>query len=397
MPLRSNTSIYSTYNTQPRTIDLYVSIAFTQAPFNMRTPSLITGVLLLSLLTFGQSCYHREASHDAPPFDPADTIAANHAARNTMAVVHRKIALDNVRVFDGKCFLQPQTVIIDGAFIGKDASGAEHIDGKGQFLLPGLIDTHCHPASVDNLRQLASFGVTTASAQTTASVQTTAQTQPRASLLNHTGLTDLHFTTYPAAAPNSPHALLPGFPTIGLISSPEQVSEYMETVVASGTDWVKLLAEDPGRPTLSQASLNALVIAAHGYGKFTVYHSTAYESTNMALDAGVDQINHAPLDKPHDTMTIQKFLANGIPSCPTLAMMQAVVDQNPTKNYSYAVASASVKALYEAGVPILGGTDSFSGPAVPGRVPFGEGLHLELERLVQAGLSEVDALRSVTS
>jgi len=116
----------------------------------------------------------------------------------------------------------------------------------------------------------------------------------------------------------------------------------MTTVVASGTDWVKLLAEDPGRPTLSQASLDTLVTAAHGYGKFTVCHSIAYGSANMALDAAVDQIHHAPLDKPHDTMTIQKFLANGIPSCPTLAMMQAVVDQNPTKNYSYAVASASV-------------------------------------------------------
>ena len=55
------------------------------------------------------------------------------------------------------------------------------------------------------------------------------------------------------------------------------------------------------------------------------------------------------------------------------------------------------RSLYEAGVPILGGTDSLSGPAVTGRVPFGEGLHLELELLVQAGLSEVDALRSVTS
>lgn len=348
-------------------------------------------LLSFSILYSGMACPHGEDAHDLPPFDPADTIAANHAARHPLEASYRKIALNNVRVFDGKHFLPPRTVVIDGAFIGSDANGAEHADGKDQFLLPGLIDTHCHPTSIDDLRQLTSFGVTTGL------VQTLPETQIRASLLNHTGLSDLRFATYPAAAPKSPHAMMPGFQNIGLISSPEQVPHYMATVVETGTDWVKLLTENPGLPTLSQASLNALVKAAHGYGKFTVCHSTAYESANMALEAGVDQIHHAPLDKPYDNTTVHKFLARGISFCPTLAMMQAVVDRSPTKGYSFAVAAASVRALYEAGVPILGGTDSFSGPVVPGRVPFGEGLHLELELLVQAGLAEVDALRSVTS
>ena len=116
----------------------------------------------------------------------------------------------------------------------------------------------------------------------------------------------------------------------------------------------------------------------------------------MALDAGVDQVHHAPLNKPHNDTTVSKFLEKGAISCPTLTMMQAVVDQRPT-NRSWAVAAQSVKTLYEAGVPILGGTDSFSGFGVPGYVPFGEGLHLELELLVEAGVSTLDALRSVTS
>lgn len=357
----------------------------------MHVSSLLSSAFGISLLVVtGQCCYHGDGSDHLPPFDPADTIAANHAARHPFAAVSRRIALDNVHVFDGKHFSPLRTVIIDGAFIGNNATGAKHIDGKGQYLLPGLIDTHCHPSTVDNLRQLTTFGVTTGL------VQAITQEAMRASLLNHTGLTDLRFTIYPATAPGSPHAKLPGFNTAGLLSTPQQVPKYMQLVAGASADWVKLIAEDPGFPTLNQPTLNALVSASHGYGKFTVCHSTSYTSANMALDAGVDQIHHAPLDIPHNGTTVDKFVAQGIASCPTLVMMQAVVDRNSTKKY--AAAAASVKALYEAGVPILGGTDSAQlGAASPGSVPFGEGLHLELELLVQAGLKEVDALRSVTS
>ena len=95
------------------------------------------------------------------------------------------------------------------------------------------------------------------------------------------------------------------------------------------------------------------------------------------------------------TQRSKKFVANGISLCPVLAMMQAVVDRNPTKKYSFAIASKSVRASYETGIPILGGTNSFPALVVLDGVSFGDGLHLELELLVQAGLIEVDALTSL--
>lgn len=42
-----------------------------------------------------------------------------------------KTALREVRVFDGQGLTEPRTVVIDGAVIGADATGAEVVDAVG--------------------------------------------------------------------------------------------------------------------------------------------------------------------------------------------------------------------------------------------------------------------------
>ena len=73
-----------------------------------------------------------------------------------------KIALTNVRVFDGERLLEPATVVIDGDRIGGDQAGARTWDGGGGVLLPGLIDCHIHLTDDATLAALARHGVTTA-------------------------------------------------------------------------------------------------------------------------------------------------------------------------------------------------------------------------------------------
>lgn len=53
--------------------------------------------------------------------------------------------------------------------------------------------------------------------------------------------------------------------------------------------------------------------------------------------------------------------------------------------------------MYRAGVPILAETDANAEAGLPFQVKHGEALHHELELLVDAGLSTVDALRAATS
>jgi len=50
-----------------------------------------------------------------------------------------------------------------------------------------------------------------------------------------------------------------------------------------------------------------------------------------------------------------------------------------------------------AGVPILAGTDANADPGVPAAISHGSSLHHELELLVDAGLTTLDALRGATS
>jgi imidazolonepropionase-like amidohydrolase len=82
---------------------------------------------------------------------------------------------------------------------------------------------------------------------------------------------------------------------------------------------------------------------------------------------------------------------------PTLTMMEAIVERmGAVAPVSYDVARATVGDWYRAGVPILAGTDANQSATAPASPPYGSSLHRELELLVDAGLSAVDALRSAT-
>ncbi|KAI3319422.1 hypothetical protein HD806DRAFT_548015 [Xylariaceae sp. AK1471] len=74
-----------------------------------------------------------------------------------------KTAVQNVRVFDGQGFTGPQSVIFADGYIMADTEGIETVvDGTGQFLIPGLIDSHVHVPDIDGLASIAFYGVTTA-------------------------------------------------------------------------------------------------------------------------------------------------------------------------------------------------------------------------------------------
>ncbi|KAL8791138.1 MAG: hypothetical protein Q9195_006035 [Heterodermia aff. obscurata] len=341
--------------------------------------------LVASVFQLTQSC----TEHALDTGDPA-IIAANHAARRSPQV-SQKIALYNVRVFDGERILPPSTVIIDNGVIGINPFGAKFIDGQGNILLPGFIDTHSHPQSVNDLNEQASYGITTTF------VQAGGNPAARDSLTNHPGLTDLRFASLPAVATNDSTAVPPFIAQQGgFISSPDQAPGFVSKQ-APTSDWIKILAVSPNIPTVVQPVLNALVNSSLFYGKQTICHAPAYESVRQALRAGVSQVHHSPLDKAADDALVQQYLAGQQPNCPTLVGMLAITDKNPNFGLNYTAAAASVTTLYKAGVPILAGTDSTTQVGVPFTVPFGDSIHLELQLLVEAGVSKLDALKAVTS
>ena len=80
----------------------------------------------------------------------------------TYTTPQSKVAIVNVKVFDGTRLLLPSVVVIENGRIGIDPSGAEVIDAKGGVLLPGLIDSHVHTGFLENVLTMRDYGITSA-------------------------------------------------------------------------------------------------------------------------------------------------------------------------------------------------------------------------------------------
>ncbi|KAJ6598164.1 hypothetical protein DFH09DRAFT_903579 [Mycena vulgaris] len=302
----------------------------------------------------------------------------------------RKTAIKNVRVFDGYKLLPLGTVFIDGGVIAPHLEGADVVDGNGGVLLSGLIEAHAHPSSVANLESLASYGVTTVIA---------ASCYPHAvcaSLKNQTHLTDVRFAGMSANAPNSTHALMLGLLPNETLTSPSQAPQFVADQLAVGATFIKIVAENQASATtLDQATMNALVAAAHAKDLRVACHAAAYPAVERGLIAGADQLHHVPSDVPLNSSLISRFLVQNTTSIPTLSIFAAFLAAGQITPAGFAAATTSAGRLHAASVPILAGTDANNAPAPLG-LPFGQSLHGELELLVEAGLSTVDALRSAT-
>jgi imidazolonepropionase-like amidohydrolase len=325
-----------------------------------------------------------------------------------------KIAITNVRVFDGQHITEPSTVVIDGGLIGEDAEGAKVIDGGGGVLLPGLIDAHVHLQTEHELRVMAEYGVTSA-----LDMATWPYSKLKA-LRGRVGMTDIRSPGLPATSPGSLHSVLLPIPKEDLVAGPEDAARFIANRMSESVDYIKVVADVPGP---DQDTLNALDAAAHEQKKLVIAHASAFIPFAMAQDAKVDVITHAPRDKALDNEACSRMVAENRISVPTLVMMEVVSKpptwgaitrllarptlllaiirakrQNPHGGgQKYENSRDSVTALYRAGVPILAGTDAHTESGSPFLVKHGDALHRELELLVEAGLSTVDALRAATS
>lgn len=328
----------------------------------------------------------------AAALDIPSLISANNLARLQDTTSYTKIALDNVRVFDGPCVLPPSTVVIDGPLIGTNATGAQHIDGKGGVLIPGLIDAHCHPTNVTHMQELAKWGVTSGFVMACFSQELCS------SLSNHTGLPSVLRSSVPASAPGSVHGMITlsalrdaSYLLNGTAAVPAWISRQL---AGQDPDYFKFIAESPG---LDQATLDMLVSEAHHYGKQSVIHAATFDACTQAILSHTDHAHHAPLDTEISPALVKTMLQQGQISTPTLTMMRATaLKGSSSSGTNFTAALATTSLLHRSGVPVLAGTDANTQSGVPAMVPFGISLHDELQNLVEAGMTPVEALLAAT-
>jgi imidazolonepropionase-like amidohydrolase len=333
----------------------------------------------------------------------------------------------HVRVFDGLSVIGTRDVLVRDGRIAAIAptlagpAGAVIVDGSSRTLLPGLIDSHTH-AYGDALSDALAFGVTTeldmftdpSEARARRAEQKAGAVSSRADLLSASVLATApggHGTEYGIAIPT--------------IAAPESAQAFVDARIAEGSDYIKIILDDGstyGRsiPTISRATLAALVRAAHARGKLAVVHVGTLADARMAIDAGADGLMHLFVDRAPDAGFGRFVAAHHAFVVPTLTVLKSVVGAanggdlasdarlSPylssagrgtllasfpfTAKMSYAAAEESVRQLRAAGVSILAGTYAPN----PGTA-HGISMHRELELLVSAGLKPAEALAAATS
>ena len=306
-------------------------------------------------------------------------------------------------------------------------SDADVIDVSGKFIMPGLINAHGHVGATVGLNGNADYS--------------------RGNLLRQLGL----YARYGITTVNS----LGGDEAAGFALRNEQYDPDLDRArifvagsVVLGTDeqairdevnrnadmganFIKTRIDDNlgSIQKISRSNFDALVDQAHQRRLPVAVHLFYLEDAKYMLEVNADLIAHSIRDLPVDDEFIDKMQENGVCYIPTLTreistfVYESVPDffsdpyflkeadpdvlaelQTPERMTRMAnsrsaqaykqglqVALANVGALHAAGIPIAMGTDT--GP--PARFQ-GYFEHMELQLMVDGGMSPLDAIRAST-
>lgn len=278
--------------------------------------------------------------------------------------------------------------------------GARTLADRG-FILPGLVDAHCH------------IGIQPGSV----AIQSTAEARDLAAISRDVGVLAIRDAGSPV-----PYPELDGDPDmprlarcgrhvapvrrylrdIGVEVSATDLPQAVKEQAAAGNGWVKLVGDwidrdvDDLAPAWDLDALAGAVAAAHEAGARVAAHLFAEESVAALVRAGVDSVEHGT---GLSADLVDEMARRGTALVPTMlnvATFAGIAARAQERFPAYAEHMLRlaerfptvVAAAYEAGVPIYVGTDAGGGIA-HGRVA-------EEMLLLQAGagMSAEDVLRS---
>lgn len=374
----------------------------------------------------------------------------------TAAARDQGLAVVDVTVIpmDSNRLLPGHTVIIRNGVIAelgpttvvRVPTGVRMVDGTDRYLMPGLTDAHVHLRDPSELLSYLAHGVTTVVQLSGASGNLPDVLELRRQVERGDVLGPTIYTSGLILDGHPP--IFPGVSAV--VRTPEEAERAIEAQLAEGVDLIKVynnlrvdvlqavtrIAHDndvtvwghipriDGRSTALQRALTAgLDVIVHAE---EVFFTLLYENVEAQLDSGLvptigeDQRGEA-------VRLIREHGATVIPNLSFVAMTRRQLDdtervwadpeaqylhpavlnmwrqQNPTgrddlprfdlRERGKRVAGQQLtRALHDAGVPLLLGTDA----SAPGMFP-GKSAWMELSELVDAGLTPFQALRTATS
>jgi imidazolonepropionase-like amidohydrolase len=335
--------------------------------------------------------------------------------------------------------------------IGKNlkAAGARVVDLRGKTIMPSLISDHVHVGLihgpddkanpytrdkiVSQLKKYESYGVS--------NIMVMGTDRP---LLFDQGIRDssmaellpgarLHSAGYGFGMPEAAPPVGMGMTHVFRTSSPAQVPAAFDTLVKVKPDLVKMWVDDFGDKTKAKmpaAVYGAIITEAHKRGLRVASHVFYLSDARQLVNDGVDIIAHSIRDSVIDDALLQKMKAKHVVYIPTLSLdefayiyarkpdwindpffkvslepgvyelitsekYQTDLKNSPAyaKNLAaFQIALKNLKRIYDAGILVCLGTDS--GAMMLRAQGFSE--HLELELMVQAGLTPLQALTVAT-
>lgn len=322
---------------------------------------------------------------------------------------------------------------IVGVFQGQPPDGlataqAEVLDFPGCTIMPGMIDTHVHlnlpgdgTSLEDAVREpegvLVATSVFTAARALAAGVTTVRDLGAfgRTAIDVRRAL-ELGYGVGPRVlACGQPITITGGHTWYfgGEADGEDDLRRKVRHMAKIGADFIKVMGSGGGTvntmswlPSYRREELLALADEAHRLGRKITVHCLCAESIDYAIDAGVDQIEHAGFivdgqgNQRFDPKVAEKLARSGIPVTSTLAVGGAVVNTMTAKATRTPAEEALLtrwirmldenlkqfRRMHEMGVKFVAGTDAgwrFT--------PF-DGLPLEMALMHEGGMPRMDSI-----
>lgn len=312
-----------------------------------------------------------------------------------MGYAQNSFIIENVKVFDGEAIFETTSVkvtngvIVEISEVIKSYGETVIIDGKGKTLMPSLSNAHVHAWSAEALKEAAKAGVLNVMDMHGAETYQSAMRQ----LKDSTNYARYYVAGYAATAPEG-HGTQFGF-SVPTLSKPEEAAKFIEDRVKANVDHIKIIVE-PWKATLDSKTVAELIKEAHKAEKIAVVHVSRLEDAVDVISNDADGLVHIWWDKEFEPSKLKELSASKsffvIPTLlTTIKFFESIgsgAEEFLTKNQLL----SEVKKMYDAGIPILAGTD----PPNAG-INYGTDIYKELELIRETGIPILEVLKSGTS
>ena len=318
------------------------------------------------------------------------------------------LVISNVGFFDG---IEDHGVVNIGISADSIASispdnlaGDSIMDGTGKYIIPGLINSHVHLWTVEQLKEsfqsgiLVNLAMHSGDEEGESKLKMIGRDSSEVSMLYGAG----HAATVPGGHPNQISR------NMETINDSVSIKSWVDNRIVNGADYIKIVKEDnpflsyPGLPTLTDQQIGEIIDYSRSKGLMSVVHVSRTDHFRNLLKFNPDGFVHTPHFNPDSTFTDNDWRAlkeSGAFLSPNIKLQVLTFQQEGEFEQEWVEENmigmkdfmAFIKHSHELEIPLLAGTDSPNNG-----LNYGSDFIDEVIYFTDAGLSNLEALKTAT-